>query len=67
MTFELVRYIRGIVMNGVYVVMRFYLFSETPTGQLPVLVVDGVKIGQSMAIARYLAREFSEWSSSYSK
>ena len=29
-----------------------------PFGQLPVLEVDGVIIGQSMAIARFLANEY---------
>lgn len=30
-----------------------------PTGQLPALVVDGTMLQQSMAIIRYLAREFN--------
>ncbi|CAD6195769.1 unnamed protein product [Caenorhabditis auriculariae] len=34
------------------------LKNETPFGQVPVLEVDGVKIPQSLAIARYLARKF---------
>ena len=28
---------------------------------MPYMEVDGVKIGQSMACARFLARELSEW------
>ncbi|CAF1451088.1 unnamed protein product [Adineta steineri] len=32
--------------------------SETPLGQLPLLEVDGVKLVQSSAIARFLARKF---------
>ena len=32
--------------------------SEMPLGQMPVLEVDGVKIPQSMAIARFLAKQF---------
>jgi len=35
------------------------LKAKTPGGQLPVLEVDGKHLSQSMAIARYLAREFS--------
>lgn len=34
--------------------------SAMPMGQLPVLDVDGEKLSQSRAIARYLAREFGE-------
>merc|ERR1711994_1044009 len=34
------------------------LKPSLPFGQLPVLEVDGVTIGQSMAIARYLANEY---------
>jgi len=33
--------------------------AETPFGQLPVLEVDGVKLCQSNACARYLARKFN--------
>jgi len=33
--------------------------AETPFGQLPVLEVDGVKLCQSNAFARYLARKFN--------
>ena len=29
-----------------------------PGGQLPVLEIDGMKIGQSITIARYLANKF---------
>jgi len=32
--------------------------ATTPMGQLPVLEVDGVKLCQTTAIARYLAKEF---------
>ena len=33
--------------------------EESPLGQLPYLTVDGVKIPQSISIARYLARYLS--------
>jgi len=33
--------------------------KDTPFGQLPILEVDGVTLGQSHAIARYLARKFN--------
>jgi glutathione S-transferase len=32
--------------------------SEMPLGQMPVLEVDGVKLTQSMTIARFLAKQF---------
>ncbi|CAF3453115.1 unnamed protein product [Rotaria sp. Silwood1] len=32
--------------------------DETPLGQIPVLEFDGVKLPQSMAIARFLAKQF---------
>jgi len=32
--------------------------SEMPLGQIPVLEIDGFKLPQSMAIARFLARQF---------
>ncbi|CAF1034213.1 unnamed protein product [Rotaria sp. Silwood1] len=32
--------------------------AETPLGQIPVLEFDGVKLPQSMAIARFLAKQF---------
>ncbi|CAF1653643.1 unnamed protein product [Didymodactylos carnosus] len=35
--------------------------SEMPLGQIPVLKVDGVKLPQSMAIARFLAKRFGLW------
>ena len=30
-----------------------------PGGQLPVLEIDGIKIGQSITIARFLANKFN--------
>ena len=32
-----------------------------PKGQLPVLEVDGKKLCESFAIARYIAREYSKY------
>ena len=40
-----------------YFFIVVYFISDTPWGGLPLLEVDGKKIGQSMAIARYIARE----------
>ncbi len=38
------------------------LKTDMPFGQLPVLEVEGgLRIAQSMAISRYLAREFSKF------
>ena len=42
-------------------ITRFFIlifFSETPCGGLPVLNVNGTEVAQSVAVARYLAREF---------
>ena len=36
--------------------------SDTPFGQLPVLEMEGgIALGQSLAVARYLARKFGEF------
>jgi glutathione S-transferase len=35
------------------------LKSQTPLGQVPVLEVDGVKLPQSISIARFLAKQFN--------
>lgn len=35
----------------------FFLLQAIPFGKVPILEVDGVIIHQSLAIARYLARE----------
>jgi hypothetical protein len=60
--------LRGLVVENYFktspLKLRHYpfhgLYTEMPFGQLPVLQIDGsVKIAQSMAIARFLAREFS--------
>ena len=37
------------------------LKASTPFGQMPILEEDGKKLGQSIAIARYLARKYSEY------
>lgn len=34
---------------------KFILISETPMGQMPILEIDGIQIGQSVAMARYVA------------
>ena len=39
-------------------ILIFHLL-DTPCGQLPVLEYNGVKIAQSMTIARFLAKEFN--------
>ena len=35
------------------------LYTAMPGGQMPALEVDGVKLGQSMTIARFLANKFN--------
>lgn len=35
--------------------IALYLTSETPMGQMPILEIDGIQIGQSVAMARYVA------------
>lgn len=37
------------------------LISETPNGSLPFLVVDGKEIGQSGAVAHYVAAEYGKY------
>lgn len=39
-------------------VVRMLYISDTPFGALPILEFDGLALAQSLAIARYLAREF---------
>ncbi len=36
--------------------IKFRLIIETDFGQMPLMEVDGVKVAQSMAICRYLAK-----------
>ena len=41
-----------------YILMfSLFLFSDAPGGVMPYLEVDGKQLGQSMACARYVARE----------
>ena len=45
-------------------IYSFYIilpFTATPTGQVPYMTVDGKLLTQSVAIARYLAREFGKY------
>jgi len=37
-----------------------FLLTATPCGALPYLEIDGEPMVESMAIARYLAREYGE-------
>lgn len=37
-------------------IILFKLFSDTPFGSLPMLEVNGYKLGESSAIARFVAR-----------
>ena len=44
-----------------YFVNVLYVRGEdTPFGQLPILEVEGVTLGQNLAISRYLARKFGK-------
>lgn len=42
---------------GCFFFLFFFLLQAIPFGKIPILEVDGVTIHQSLAIARYLARE----------
>lgn len=44
------------IFTSAQVLLIKYLFVDTPYGQVPVLYVDGEPIGQSKAIARYVAK-----------
>ena len=39
--------------------------SDMPFGQLPLLETEGFALGQSLTIARYLARKFGEFCNLY--
>jgi len=41
-------------------VLKTTCAADTPFGQMPVLETEGVKISQSNAIARFLARKFGK-------
>jgi glutathione S-transferase len=42
-----------------------YIFADTLYGAMPFLEIDGKPIAQSMALARYLAREHGKLSARY--
>ena len=42
--------------------MNTIFITGTPKGQIPVLEVDGKMICESMAIVRFIAREYSKFS-----
>ena len=50
-----------IVLLEIGVVHTIFI-TGTPKGQIPVLEVDGKMICESLAIARFIAREYSEFS-----
>ncbi len=45
--------------SGLQCLIVLLLSTETPAGQIPLLEHNGETIAQSMAIARYLAKEFN--------
>ncbi|CAF1689329.1 unnamed protein product, partial [Adineta ricciae] len=52
-----------LIQNRIIFYAKLYYFdgrgrAEMPLGQMPVLDVDGAKLPQSMAIARFLSKKF---------
>ena len=42
--------------------LTHFFYLETPTGTVPILEIDGsLMVSQTLPIARYVAREFSEY------
>lgn len=37
------------------------MFLEMPLGKVPVLEVNGVKISESLAISRYIGKEYGKY------
>ena len=51
-------YILDCKIRSIYIA-SICLYTAMPGGQMPALEVDGVKLGQSMTIARFLANKFN--------
>ena len=57
-TYLFIFFILDCKISSIYIA-SICLYTAMPGGQMPALEVDGVKLGQSMTIARFLANKFN--------
>lgn len=49
------------VLKNIYIILNVFIyifFPETPFGVMPVLEIDGKELHQSLALGRYLGKQF---------